>query len=97
MAEPPPGPDRFPRRRDLRAQRKALVAFALLVLATVPMLTKNFTSDFGTHIALGRDIVQNFTVNDKEFLNYTSLGRPNGNHEWGFSPVQKSLRTCSSR
>src|SRR4030067_2030262 len=74
MAEPLPGPGRCPRWRDLLAQRKDLVAFALLFLATVPMLTKNFTSDFGTHIALGRDIVQNFTVNDKEFLNYTSSG-----------------------
>lgn len=91
MAEPPPGPDRFPRWRDLLAQRKDLVAFALLFLATVPMLTKNFTSDFGTHIALGRDIVQNFTVNDKEFLNYTSLGLPNGNHEWGFQAILYSV------
>jgi len=36
------------------------------------MLTKIFTSDFGTHIAIGREIVQSRTIADKEFLNYPS-------------------------
>src|SRR3989304_7385434 len=83
MAEPLPGPGRVPRWRDLLAQRKGLVAFALLFLATVPMLTMNFTSDFGTHIAIGREIIGSLSVADKEFLNYPSLGRVNPNGEGG--------------
>jgi hypothetical protein len=87
MAEPLPGPGRFPRWRDLLARRKDLVAFALLILATIPMLTKNFTSDFGTHIAIGREIIGSVSVADKEFLNYPSLGRFNPNGEWGFQAL----------
>src|SRR4030067_1019233 len=87
MAEPLPGPGRFPRWRDLLAQRKELVAFALLFLATVPMLTKNFTRGFGTHIAIGREIIGSLSVADKEFLNYPSLGRFNPNGEWGFQAM----------
>ncbi len=68
-------------------------ALALLTLpsfhhgATNPMLTKNFTSDFGTHIAIGREIVHTRTVADREFLNYPSLGMPNANGEWGFQAL----------
>ena len=51
------------------------------------MLTKIFTSDFGTHIAIGREIVQTRTIADKEFLNYPSLGRYNPNGEWGFQAI----------
>src|SRR4030066_2383183 len=87
MAEPLPGPGRFPRWRDLFAQRKDLVAFALLFLVTTPMLTKNFTSDFGTHIAIGREIVKTLHVTDREFLNYPSLGVYNSNGEWGFQTL----------
>jgi len=60
---------------------------ALLFLATIPMLTKNFTSDFGTHIAIGREIVKTFHVTDREFLNYPSLGMHNPNGEWGFQTL----------
>ena len=51
------------------------------------MLTKIFTSDFGTHIAIGREIVQTRTIAEKEFLNYPSLGRYNPNGEWGFQAI----------
>jgi hypothetical protein len=61
--------------------------FSLLFLITVPMLTKIFTSDFGTPIALGRQIVQTRSIPDKEFLNYPSLGRENLNGEWGFEAI----------
>jgi hypothetical protein len=64
-----------------------LAVILLLFLITIPMLTKIFTSDFGTHLALGREIVQTRSIPDKEFLNYTSLGRPNDNGEWGFEAV----------
>jgi hypothetical protein len=87
MAEPLPAPGSAPSRWDLSPRRKNLLVLFLLFLATVPMLTKVFTSDFGTHLALGRDIVQTLTIKHKEFLNYTSLGLPTGNHEWGFQAI----------
>src|SRR5512140_2543278 len=72
---------------DLTPKERNLVAVTLLFLITLPMLTKIFTSDFGTHIAIGREIVQTWTIADKEFLNYPSLGRYNPNGEWGFQEV----------
>jgi hypothetical protein len=72
---------------DLAPKELNVVAFTLLFLITLPMLTKIFTSDFGTHIAIGREIVQTRTIADKEFLNYPSLGRYNPNGEWGFQAI----------
>jgi hypothetical protein len=72
---------------ELTAGRQKLAVFFLLFAITIPMLTKNFTSDFGTHIAQGRQIVQTRTLPDKEFLNYPSLGRHNPNGEWGFQAI----------
>ena len=72
---------------DLSPKERNIVAVTLLFLVTLPMLTKIFTSDFGTHIAIGREIVQTRTIADKEFLNYPSLGRYNPNGEWGFQAV----------
>ena len=51
------------------------------------MLTKVFTSDFGTHLAIGREIIQTRSVPDKEFLNYPSLGMHLPNGEWGFQAL----------
>lgn len=88
MAEPVTGAGGAPRRWwDLTPKERNIVAVTLLFLITLPMLTKIFTSDFGTHIAIGRDIVQSRTIADKEFLNYTSLGRYNPNGEWGFQAI----------
>ncbi|MGZ8441026.1 MAG: hypothetical protein ACXWXD_09655 [Candidatus Deferrimicrobiaceae bacterium] len=72
---------------DLTPKERNIVAFTLLFLITLPMLTKIFTSDFGTHIAQGRQIVQTLTVPDTEYLNYPSLGRHNPNGEWGFQAI----------
>jgi len=73
---------------DLSPERANLFALALLVLITVPMLTKIFTSDFGTHIALGRHIVQKHEIPSREHWNYPSLGMENGSGgEWGFQAV----------
>jgi len=72
---------------DLSPKERNIVAVTLLFLVTLPMLTKIFTSDFGTHIAIGREIVQTRTIAEKEFLNYPSLGRFNPNGEWGFQAV----------
>jgi hypothetical protein len=87
MAEPLPAPGSAPRRWDLSPRRKNLLVLFLLFLATIPMLTKVFTSDFGTHLAIGREIIQTRSVADKEFLNYPSLGRHNPNGEWGFQAL----------
>jgi len=72
---------------ELTPRRQNLAVLVLLFAITIPMLTKNFTSDFGTHIAQGRQIVQTRTLPDKEYLNYPSLGRHNPNGEWGFQAV----------
>jgi hypothetical protein len=72
---------------DLTPKEWNIVAFTLLFLISLPMLTKIFTSDFGTHLAIGREIVQTLTIADKEFLNYPSLGRYNPNGEWGFQAI----------
>ncbi len=87
MAVPPPVPDSSSPWWDLSPRRKSLVVFALLFLITIPMLTKIFTSDFGTHIAIGREIIQSGSVTDKEFLNYPSLGMHIPNGEWGFQAL----------
>jgi hypothetical protein len=88
MAEPVAGAGGAPRRWwDLTPKERNIVAVTLLFLITLPMLTKIFTSDFGTHLAIGREIVQSRAITDKEFLNYTSLGRFNPNGEWGFQAV----------
>ena len=74
--------------RDLAPDRTHLLALALLLLATIPMLTKIFTSDFGTHIALGRYIVQQHDIPSREHWNYPSLGMENGSGgEWGFEAI----------
>ncbi|MCL5884784.1 MAG: hypothetical protein M1377_05515 [Deltaproteobacteria bacterium] len=73
---------------DLPPEKVRLLALALLFLSTIPMLTKIFTSDFGTHLALGRHIVQQFDIPTREHWNYPSLGMENGSGgEWGFEAV----------
>lgn len=72
---------------DLSPERAYLLALALLFLATVPLFTKIFTSDYGTHLALGREIVQTRSIASTEFLNYPSLGRTNPNSSWLFEAV----------
>jgi hypothetical protein len=88
MVEPIPAAGGASRRRwDLTPRELNIVAVSLLFLITIPMLTKIFTSDFGTHIAIGREIVQTRTIADKEFLNYPSIGQYNPNGEWGFQAI----------
>ena len=88
MVEPGSIPGAASRRWwDLTPKEQNIIAFTLLFLITLPMLTKIFTSDYGTHLALGRHIVDTLRINDREFLNYTSLGIPNANHSWGFQTI----------
>jgi hypothetical protein len=72
---------------DLSPERRSLLAVFLLFMISLGLLTKIFTSDFGTHIALGREIVQTRSVTDREFLNYPSLGMQNVNTVWGFQAL----------
>ncbi len=72
---------------DLSPQRRSRLAVVLLFLISLGLLTKIFTSDFGTHIALGRQIVQTHSLTDREFLNYPSLGMRNVNTVWGFQAI----------
>jgi hypothetical protein len=88
MAVPPTAPDSSPPWWDLSPRQKGLVVFALLFLATIPMLTKIFTSDFGTHLALGRYIVHEHSIPTRELWNYPSLGMENASGgEWGFQAI----------
>ncbi len=89
MAEPVAGAGGGTRRwRDLTPKERNIVAVTVLFLITLPMLTKIFTSDFGTHIALGKHIVQKFDIPTREHWNYPSLGMENGSGgEWGFEAV----------
>jgi hypothetical protein len=89
MAEPVPAAGGASRRRwDLTPKELNIVAVTLLFLVTLPMLTKIFTSDFGTHIALGKHIVQKLDIPTREHWNYPSLGMENGSGgEWGFEAV----------
>ena len=87
MAEPLPAPSNALRWSDLSPRARSFLVLALLFLATIPMLTKNFTSDFGTHIAIGREIVETRSIPDTEFLNYPSLGADSPNPVWLFQAV----------
>ncbi len=87
MADLLPASGNAPRFGGFSPRTGKFAVLALLFLATIPMLTKIFTSDFGTHIALGREIVRTFRIADTEFLNYPSLGMYNPNGEWGFQVV----------
>jgi len=88
MAEPVTAAGGAPRRWwDLTPKERNIVAFTLLFLITLPMLTKIFTSDFGTHLAIGRHIWEHREISAPEFLNYTALGLTNYFHEWGFQLI----------
>lgn len=72
---------------ELSPGRQNLLAIFLIILITIPMLTKTFTSDFGTHLAIGRHIWEYREISAPEFLNYTALGMTNYFHEWGFQSL----------
>ena len=89
MTESLPATGGAPRRWwDLTPKEINVVAFTLLFLISLPMLTKIFTSDFGTHLALGRFVVNQHEIPSIEHWNYPSLGMENGSGgEWGFQAV----------
>jgi hypothetical protein len=82
----PPGSDS--RWFALSPRQTTISVMILLFLATIPMLTKIFTSDFGTHLALGRYIVREHSIPTLELWNYPSLGMENASGgEWGFQAI----------
>ena len=88
MAELQTSPGSDSRWFDLSPRQTTLAAIFLLFLATIPMLTKVFTSDFGTHLALGRHIVREHSIPTLELWNYPSLGMENASGgEWGFQAI----------
>lgn len=87
MPDPAPGNPQARPRWDLPPERVNLIALGLLFLATLPMFTKIFTSDFGTHLAIGRYIWETRQYAAPEFLNYPALGMTNFFHEWGFQVI----------
>jgi hypothetical protein len=87
MADPAPAAGGAPRRWELPPAWQNLAPLFLLFLITIPMLTKIFTSDFGTHLAIGRHIWEHREISAPEFLNFTALGLTNYFHEWGFQLI----------
>ena len=97
MAEPVPAEGGVTRRLELTPARQNLLAIFLLFLITIPMLTKIFTSDFGTHLAIGRHIWEHREISAPEFLNYTALGMTNYFHEWGFQLILHAVYSVGGR
>lgn len=86
---PDPGPiSRFPKTlADFSPRHRNILAVCLLFLISLGLLTKIFTSDFGTHIAIGKQIVETRSIPEREFLNYPSLGMQHINTVWGFQAL----------
>lgn len=63
--------------------RKTLVA-AFFIAITLLLFMKNFTSDFGIHLATGREVVEAGRIPHTEFLCYPLLNQPMGYEEIGF-------------
>ena len=63
--------------------RKTLVVASFIAI-TLLLFMKNFTSDFGIHIATGREIVESGRIPHTEFLCYPLLGQPMNYEEIGF-------------
>jgi len=105
MAEPIPAAGGTPRRWwDLTPKELNIVAFTLIFLARCPMLTKIFTSDFGTHIALGG---RSQSPRNSPSIENVGTTRPRDGEreggEWGFqavlylvSPSRESTESHSS-
>ncbi len=63
--------------------RKGLVVASFLAISLL-LFMKIFTSDFGIHLATGREIVESGKVPHVEFLCYPLLNVPNSYEEIGF-------------
>jgi hypothetical protein len=63
--------------------RKTLVVASFIAI-TLLLFMKNFTSDFGIHLATGREIVEAGRIPHTEFLCYPLIGQPMNYEEIGF-------------
>jgi len=63
--------------------RKTLVVASFIAI-TLLLFMKNFTSDFGIHLATGREVVEAGRIPSTEFLCYPLLNQPMGYEEIGF-------------
>jgi hypothetical protein len=63
--------------------RKTLIVASFIAI-TLLLFMKNFTSDFGIHIATGREVVEAGRIPHTEFLSYPLLGQPMNYEEVGF-------------
>jgi len=63
--------------------RKTLIVASFIAI-TLLLFMKNFTSDFGIHLATGREVVENARIPHTEFQCYPLLGQPMNFEEIGF-------------
>ena len=63
--------------------RKTLIVASFIAI-TLLLFMKNFTSDFGIHLATGREVVEASRIPGTEFLCYPLLGQPMNYEEIGF-------------
>ena len=63
--------------------RKTLIVASFIAI-TLLLFMKNFTSDFGIHLATGREVVESSRIPDTEFLCYPLLNQPMNYEEIGF-------------
>jgi len=63
--------------------RNTLIVASFMAI-TLLLFMKNFTSDFGIHLATGREVVESSRIPDTEFLCYPLLNQPMNYEEIGF-------------
>ena len=63
--------------------RNTLIVASFIAISLL-LFMKNFTSDFGIHLATGREVVESGRIPDTEFLCYPLLNQPMNYEEIGF-------------
>jgi hypothetical protein len=66
--------------------QKAVIAFFFLSVSCL-FFNKVFTSDYGIHLSIGKQIVETGKIPDKEFLVYPALNDPANFEEIGFQII----------
>ncbi|MGZ8440979.1 MAG: hypothetical protein ACXWXD_09415, partial [Candidatus Deferrimicrobiaceae bacterium] len=66
--------------------QKAVIAIFFLFISCL-FFNKVFTSDYGIHLSIGKQIVETRTIPDKEFLVYPALNDPTNFEETGFQII----------
>lgn len=63
------------------------ISIALFLAISSLFFVKVFTGDYGTHLAIGRQILESRSIPGVEFLNYPTSGAPHGYTEWLFQAL----------